>query len=184
MPLKYLIFALLFCSFGGISCSGPQTPESESEEKLTEVTPPPADDVDPPKEEPVDSEPEEGGEGGGSEESPEENEKTYYCKVEEGHGSSWYNGYVVNYTLRLVEGCTKGWSLEFALPPGHTITSVWNADLDSDFDRVTVTHKSYNKKISAKRSQSFGLQVHMSENQNLRAAAFKLNGQECAFIPL
>jgi len=53
---------------------------------------------------------------------------------------------------------TDGWRVSLDLPGGASISSLWNAVAGSTSGAVTVTNQSYNGRLAAAQSATFGFQ--------------------------
>ncbi|WP_203880177.1 extracellular catalytic domain type 1 short-chain-length polyhydroxyalkanoate depolymerase [Planobispora takensis] len=72
----------------------------------------------------------------------------------------------------------NGWSLAFALPPGQTVTSAWNATVSPSGGQVTAGNVSYNGTLAPGASADFGFQATHTGN-TAKPPAFTLNGAAC-----
>jgi poly(hydroxyalkanoate) depolymerase family esterase len=72
----------------------------------------------------------------------------------------------------------SGWTLEFALPGGQTITSAWNASYTPTSGQVTMRPVTHNSTITVNGSVSFGFQATHTGN-TAEPASFSLNGTAC-----
>jgi hypothetical protein len=66
----------------------------------------------------------------------------------------WSGGFVANVSVTAGAGAINGWRVTLTLPGGAAITQVWNAVHSG----TTVTNQSYNGRLSAGQSATFGLQ--------------------------
>ncbi|TDE29141.1 beta-glucosidase [Nonomuraea mesophila] len=82
------------------------------------------------------------------------------CSVTPGTQSQWGTGYVVQATVTNT-GATPmdGWNVTFTLPPGHTLTGHWNAELSVDGRRVTARNAPHNGTLAPAAATSFGFQA-------------------------
>ncbi|MFL6118398.1 PHB depolymerase family esterase [Actinophytocola sp.] len=93
--------------------------------------------------------------------------------------SAWNTGLTA--TIKVTNGTTSavnGWTLQFALPSGQTITSSWGASYSPVSGQVTATPASYNTTINANSSVSFGFQANHTGN-TAEPSSFALNGTAC-----
>lgn len=73
----------------------------------------------------------------------------------------------------------NGWSLQFTLPSGQTITSGWNATYSPNSGNVTATNVSFNANINPGTSVGIGFQATHT-GDTAKPASFTLNGNTCA----
>ena len=66
----------------------------------------------------------------------------------------WSGGFVANVSVTAGASAINGWRVTLTLPGGAAITQVWNAVRSG----TTVTNQSYNGRLSAGQSATFGLQ--------------------------
>jgi glucose/arabinose dehydrogenase len=93
---------------------------------------------------------------------------------------SWGTGTTVDLTVTNT-GSTpvNGWSLEFTLAPGQTVTSDWNTDLTQLSNTVTATNAAHNATIAPGASVTLGyLASHTGDAS--APPRFMLNGDACA----
>jgi len=82
------------------------------------------------------------------------------CSVSASTQSSWSNGYVLQVTVtNSGSSAMNGWSVPFALPSGHQITSSWGAGLSPTSGNVTASNLSYNGSPAPNQSVSWGFQA-------------------------
>ncbi|MFI8911872.1 cellulose binding domain-containing protein [Streptomyces sp. NPDC053513] len=72
--------------------------------------------------------------------------------------SSWTGGYTGQYVVTNETSSVRsgGWTLEFDLPAGTTIGSLWNGEYTVSGNHVTVTPASWNKRLEPGRSVTVG----------------------------
>ncbi|WFE40943.1 cellulose binding domain-containing protein [Micromonospora sp. WMMD998] len=70
----------------------------------------------------------------------------------------WNGGFVANVTVTAGAAALTGWRVTLNLPGGASITSMWNGVASGASGTVTVTNQSYNGRIAAGQSTSFGFQ--------------------------
>jgi len=93
---------------------------------------------------------------------------------------TWTGGFTANVTVANTGStAVDGWKLGFTLPSGQTVTSAWNATVSPSSGAVTATNVSYDARIPAGGSQSFGFQGTYSGSY-AQPTAFILNGTSCA----
>ena len=93
--------------------------------------------------------------------------------------SDWGTGWEGNYRIAN-PGPTAltSWTVEFDLPTGHRISSLWDATYTQSGTRVTVRNQSWNGTIGAGGSTSFGFGVAYS-GAYAAPANCRLNGAAC-----
>nr|AAF91283.1 cellulase 12A [Streptomyces sp. 11AG8] len=94
---------------------------------------------------------------------------------------TWPGGFTVDTTITNT-GSTPvdGWELDFTLPAGHTVTSVWNALISPASGAVTARSTGSNGRIAANGgTQSFGFQGTSSGAGFTAPAGARLNGTSC-----
>ncbi|SCG68191.1 cellulose binding domain-containing protein [Micromonospora humi] len=70
----------------------------------------------------------------------------------------WNGGFVANVTVTAGAAALTGWRVTLNLAGGASITSVWNGVAGGTSGTVTVTNQSYNGRLAAGQSTSFGFQ--------------------------
>ena len=71
--------------------------------------------------------------------------------------NSWPGGYQVEVTVRNDHGTgLSGWRVDWTLPAGHRISGLWNGSFTVDGSTVTVENASWNAKLDANGSTTFG----------------------------
>ncbi|WBB75842.1 cellulose binding domain-containing protein [Micromonospora sp. WMMD1128] len=70
----------------------------------------------------------------------------------------WNGGFVANVTVTAGAAALTGWRVTLNLPGGASITSMWNGVANGASGTVTVTNQSYNGRLAAGQSTSFGFQ--------------------------
>jgi hypothetical protein len=74
--------------------------------------------------------------------------------------SQWDDGYVASYVVRNTSGtASKGWTVQFSLPAGDTVTGLWNGVLTKQGSQMTVHNDDWNGTLSPGSSTDFGFQV-------------------------
>lgn len=76
--------------------------------------------------------------------------------------TSWGN-YVIQYNVTITNktnNAIMGWSIEMPLPEGTSRSGGWNAEFTMEDQTLVVSNLSYNAKIEANNSISFGLQLN------------------------
>ncbi|WBB82192.1 cellulose binding domain-containing protein [Micromonospora sp. WMMD882] len=94
--------------------------------------------------------------------------------------NTWNNGYTAEVTVtNNGSNAINGWTLTYALPSGHQVTSAWNATVTQSGSTVTARPVSHNSSIPARSSVNFGHQVSMSGGYSA-PGSFSLNGAACS----
>ncbi|MEV4344517.1 cellulose binding domain-containing protein [Actinoplanes sp. NPDC049596] len=70
----------------------------------------------------------------------------------------WNGGFVANVTVTAGSASLNGWRVSLGLPGGASISSLWNAVASGNSGAVTVTNQSYNGRLAAGQSVTFGFQ--------------------------
>ncbi|GIF06989.1 hypothetical protein Asi03nite_45270 [Actinoplanes siamensis] len=70
----------------------------------------------------------------------------------------WNGGFVANVSVTAGSTALNGWLVALSLPAGTSMTSVWNAVSSGSSGNVTVTNQSYNGRLAAGQSVTFGFQ--------------------------
>ncbi|MFD9129239.1 glycosyl hydrolase family 18 protein [Kitasatospora sp. NPDC059571] len=91
----------------------------------------------------------------------------------------WGTGYGGSYTITNGTSATiSGWTLEFDLPSGNSVSSLWNATYTVAASHVTVKNPSWQPDIAAGASYNFGFNIAYS-GAYAPLANCKLNGKPC-----
>ncbi|MFI7423393.1 cellulose binding domain-containing protein [Nonomuraea sp. NPDC049684] len=79
--------------------------------------------------------------------------------------NAWSNGYVIQPVTVTNRGTATldGWTVTFTLPPGHTITGSWGANVSVSGGAVTVRNLPYNGTLAPNASTTFGFQAGRSD---------------------
>ncbi|NLT55800.1 MAG: polysaccharide deacetylase family protein [Actinomycetales bacterium] len=72
--------------------------------------------------------------------------------------SQWPGGFVANVNVSAGGSAINGWRVTLVLPGGASIASLWNGIASGNSGTVTVTNQSYNGRLGAGQSASFGFQ--------------------------
>ncbi|MEV4515251.1 lytic polysaccharide monooxygenase [Dactylosporangium sp. NPDC049525] len=78
------------------------------------------------------------------------------CTAAYAKTSEWSGGFGANVTVTAGGAGTNGWTVKLTWANGQTITSFWNAAITSAGGVSTAVNASYNGKLSAGQSTSFG----------------------------
>ncbi|MDG4808780.1 cellulose binding domain-containing protein [Micromonospora sp. WMMD1120] len=70
----------------------------------------------------------------------------------------WNGGFVANVTVTAGTAALTGWRVTLNLPSGAAVTSMWNGVGSGTSGTVTVANQSYNGRLAAGQSTSFGFQ--------------------------
>uniref|UniRef100_UPI00064BB88F cellulose binding domain-containing protein n=1 Tax=Micromonospora sp. RV43 TaxID=1661387 RepID=UPI00064BB88F len=70
----------------------------------------------------------------------------------------WNGGFVANVTVTAGSNALTGWRVTLTLPGGAAISSLWNGVPSGTSGTVTVANQSYNGRLSAGQSTTFGFQ--------------------------
>ncbi|MCX4978586.1 cellulose binding domain-containing protein [Streptomyces sp. NBC_00620] len=115
--------------------------------------------------------PDDGGGGGGG---------SGACSVTYGITSQWSGGFQGDVKLTNTGASAwDGWTLNWSFADGQRITQLWNAEYTQSGAAVTAKNVSWNGKVAAGSSVSFGFTGSWS-GANSEPAAFKLGEQSCA----
>ncbi|MFI5863831.1 cellulose binding domain-containing protein [Streptomyces sp. NPDC051546] len=97
--------------------------------------------------------------------------------------SSWSGGYTGTYVITNNTGRTQtGWTLEFDLPAGTALASLWNGSHTVSGRRVTVKPAAWNKELAAGASVTIGFVTSASANAGSPTAC-RINGAKCSADP-
>jgi len=70
----------------------------------------------------------------------------------------WNSGFVATVTVTAASTPLTGWRVTLNLPSGASVSSMWNGVASGTSGTVTVTNQSYNGRLAAGQSTSFGFQ--------------------------
>ncbi|SCF26639.1 Cellulose binding domain-containing protein [Micromonospora matsumotoense] len=70
----------------------------------------------------------------------------------------WNGGFVANVSVTAGTSALTGWRVTLTLPGGTSVSSVWNGVASGTSGTITVTNQSYNGRLGAGQSTSFGFQ--------------------------
>ncbi|KAB1911721.1 cellulose binding domain-containing protein [Micromonospora sp. AMSO31t] len=91
----------------------------------------------------------------------------------------WNNGFTADVTITNTgSSAVNGWTLNYNLPSGQTITGSWNATVTQSGSAVTARNLSYNGTLAPGASTSFGYQATLSGGFST-PTSFTLNGSTC-----
>jgi endo-1,4-beta-xylanase len=93
--------------------------------------------------------------------------------------NGWSTGFTADLTVTNTGSSTlNGWTLQFTLPSGQTITSGWNATYSPTSGSITATNVSYNGTLAPGASVGIGFQA-TTTGSTAKPSAFTLNGSAC-----
>ncbi|MEU8610900.1 cellulose binding domain-containing protein [Actinoplanes sp. NPDC048791] len=72
--------------------------------------------------------------------------------------NQWNGGFVAAVTVTAGSTALNGWRVTLGLPAGASVSSAWNAVVSGTSGTVTMTNQSYNGRLGAGQSASFGFQ--------------------------
>ncbi|MGC5377576.1 cellulose binding domain-containing protein [Micromonospora sp. DT68] len=70
----------------------------------------------------------------------------------------WNGGFVANVTVTAGSAALSGWRVTLNLPSGASVSSLWNGVASGTSGTVTVTNQSYNGRLAAGQTATFGFQ--------------------------
>jgi len=91
---------------------------------------------------------------------------------------AWETGYSAQYRVTNTTGSPRGFTLEFDLPAGGRITSLWNAEHRVDGRHVTVTPPSWQRELPPEASLDVGFVVS-APGGGTDPAGCRIDGQAC-----
>lgn len=92
--------------------------------------------------------------------------------------SQWDDGYVATYVVRNSGSqTTNGWTVQFSLPSGDSVTGLWNGVLTKQGNQMTVRNDDWNGTLSPGSSTDFGFQVQGPGAD--KPMACSINAQSC-----
>jgi chitinase len=95
-------------------------------------------------------------------------------------GSDWGTGYEGKYTISNGTGSAiSSWTVEFDLPSGNSISSLWDATYSTSGQHVTVRNASWNGTVAAGATISFGFNVAYSGTYTAPGNC-TINGSPCS----
>ncbi|MBY8872402.1 cellulose binding domain-containing protein [Micromonospora sp. PLK6-60] len=102
------------------------------------------------------------------------------CSVKYTSTNVWNNGFTAEVTITNTgSGTINGWTLNYNLPGGQTITNSWNATVTQSGSAVTARNAGYNGTLAPGASTNFGYQATLSGSYSA-PSSFSLNGTTCA----
>ncbi|MEU8280301.1 cellulose binding domain-containing protein [Microbispora bryophytorum] len=96
--------------------------------------------------------------------------------------SSWNSGFTASISITNTgTSAINGWTLNFTLPSGQSITSGWNATYSPSSGQVSAANVSYNGTIAPGATVDIGFQATHTGN-TAEPTAFTLNGVPCTVV--
>ncbi|MET8199041.1 cellulose binding domain-containing protein [Micromonospora taraxaci] len=90
--------------------------------------------------------------------------------------NSWDNGCTADVQVTNTgSSAINGWTLNYSLPSGQTVTNAWNATVSQSGSAVTARHVGHKGSIVPGGTASFGYQVTMNGSYS-SPTSFSLNG--------
>ncbi|WP_433537255.1 GH12 family glycosyl hydrolase domain-containing protein [Micromonospora sp. CA-249363] len=94
--------------------------------------------------------------------------------------NSWNNGFTADVQITNTgSSAINGWTLNYNLPGGQTVTNAWNATVSQSGSAVTARNVSHNGSIAPGGTASFGYQGTLSGSYS-SPTSFSLNGTACS----
>ncbi|MET8045298.1 cellulose binding domain-containing protein [Micromonospora sp. NPDC005215] len=94
--------------------------------------------------------------------------------------NSWNNGFTADVQITNTgSSAINGWTLNYTLPSGQTVTNAWNATVSQSGSSVTARNAGHNGSISPGGTASFGYQGTLSGSYS-SPTNFSLNGATCS----
>ncbi|WP_405426827.1 GH12 family glycosyl hydrolase domain-containing protein [Micromonospora sp. NBC_00617] len=94
--------------------------------------------------------------------------------------NSWNNGFTADVQITNTgSSAINGWTLNYNLPGGQTVTNAWNATVSQSGSAVTARNVSHNGSIAPGGTASFGYQGTLSGSYS-SPTSFSLNGATCS----
>jgi chitin-binding protein len=78
------------------------------------------------------------------------------CTASYAKSSEWNGGFNATVTVTAGSSAISGWTVRWTWPNGQSITSSWNATVTASGSAITATNASYNGRLNAGQSTSFG----------------------------
>jgi cellulase/cellobiase CelA1 len=94
--------------------------------------------------------------------------------------NSWNNGFTADVQITNTgSSAINGWTLNYNLPGGQTVTNAWNATVSQSGSAVTARNVSHNGSIAPGGTASFGYQGTLNGSYS-SPSSFSLNGTTCS----
>ncbi|MEU5959690.1 cellulose binding domain-containing protein [Micromonospora parva] len=94
--------------------------------------------------------------------------------------NSWGNGFTADVQVTNTgSSAINGWTMNYNLPSGQTVTNAWNATVSQSGSAVTARNVSHNGSIAPGGTASFGYQGTLNGSYS-SPSSFSLNGATCS----
>ncbi|WFF03168.1 cellulose binding domain-containing protein [Micromonospora sp. WMMD964] len=94
--------------------------------------------------------------------------------------NSWNNGFTADVQVTNTgSSAINGWTLNYSLPSGQTVTNAWNATVSQSGSAVTARNVGHNGSIPPGGTASFGYQGTLNGSYS-SPTSFSLNGATCS----
>ncbi|MET7862463.1 GH12 family glycosyl hydrolase domain-containing protein [Micromonospora taraxaci] len=94
--------------------------------------------------------------------------------------NSWGNGFTADVQVTNTgSSAINGWTLNYSLPSGQTVTNAWNATVSQSGSAVTARNVGHNGSIAPGGTASFGYQGTLNGSYS-SPSSFSLNGATCS----
>ncbi|MFF5177710.1 cellulose binding domain-containing protein [Micromonospora sp. NPDC000316] len=94
--------------------------------------------------------------------------------------NSWNNGFTADVQITNTgSSAINGWTLNYTLPSGQTVTNAWNATVNQSGSAVTARNVGHNGSIAPGGTASFGYQGTLNGSYS-SPTSFSLNGATCS----
>ncbi|MET8088615.1 cellulose binding domain-containing protein [Micromonospora sp. NPDC005220] len=94
--------------------------------------------------------------------------------------NSWNNGFTADVQITNTgSSAINGWTMNYSLPSGQTVTNAWNATVSQSGSAVTARNVGHNGSIAPEGTASFGYQGTLSGSYS-SPTSFSLNGATCS----
>ncbi|MGW1447156.1 GH12 family glycosyl hydrolase domain-containing protein [Micromonospora sp. NPDC002411] len=94
--------------------------------------------------------------------------------------NSWNNGFTADVQVTNTgSSAINGWTLNYSLPSGQTVTNAWNATVSQSGSAVTARNVGHNGSIAPGGTASFGYQGTLNGSYS-SPSSFSLNGATCS----
>ncbi|MGW3892023.1 GH12 family glycosyl hydrolase domain-containing protein [Micromonospora chokoriensis] len=94
--------------------------------------------------------------------------------------NSWGNGFTADVQVTNTgSSAINGWTLNYSLPSGQTVTNAWNATVSQSGSAVTARNVGHNGSIAPGGTASFGYQGSLNGAYS-SPSSFSLNGATCS----
>jgi cellulase/cellobiase CelA1 len=94
--------------------------------------------------------------------------------------NSWGNGFTADVLVTNTgSSAINGWTLNYSLPSGQTVTNAWNATVSQSGSAVTARNVGHNGSIAPGGTASFGYQGTLNGSYS-SPTSFSLNGATCS----